>query len=37
MVTPPTALPSDAQAKAMGLFEEREHHVVGRTRHRRAY
>jgi crotonobetainyl-CoA:carnitine CoA-transferase CaiB-like acyl-CoA transferase len=32
MVTPPAELPDDPHAKAMGLFEEYDHAVVGRVR-----
>jgi len=35
MVTTPTELPDDPHAKAMQLFEEYDHHVVGRVRHPR--
>lgn len=32
MILAPDELPHDPHAVAMGLFEERDHHVVGRTR-----
>ena len=32
MIVAPSELPSDPHAVAMGLFEEFDHHVVGRTR-----
>jgi crotonobetainyl-CoA:carnitine CoA-transferase CaiB-like acyl-CoA transferase len=34
-VLAPAALPEEPHARAMGLFEEHDHHVVGRVRHPR--